>query len=197
MKKFIFFVFALNSIVISAQNVFFETGMNFTNYVYSDSKGATNDNIDPGTGVYIRAGLGYLAYRSSFSYGISLNQFNATGGNNFDLYDWKVTHMGAFTQWYRYFNDDETFGFNLALELSTMLNGKQTLGEQSFNLFDYDEFTGVWVNPRFGLGYQVISTRTTFLEVGYSFQLGFNISGGGSEKLSFYTHQLGMKLNLN
>ena len=196
MKKYILFGFMLTATSLSAQNVFFETGMNFTSYAYADNDGNSNDNIEPGTGVYVRAGLGSIGYRSSFSYGISLNQFNATGGNGFDLYDWKVTHLGAFAQWNRYFNDDKTFGFSAAFEFSTMVSGKQVLGESSFKLSEYDEFKGLWVSPRFGLNYQVISSNSVLLALGYNFQIGLNITGGATESLSFNTHQLGIKLNI-
>ena len=196
MKKYILFGFMLIATSLSAQNVFFETGMNFTSYAYADNDGNSNDNIEPGTGVYVRAGLGSIGYRSSFSYGISLNQLNATGGNGFDLYDWKVTHLGAFAQWNRYFNDDETFGFSAAFEFSTMVSGKQVLGESSYKLSEYDEFKGLWVSPRFGLNYQVVSTNSVLLALGYNFQIGLNITGGATEKLSFNTHQFGVKLNI-
>jgi hypothetical protein len=198
MKKYILFGFMLIATSLSAQNVFFETGMNFTSYAYADNDGNSNDNIEPGTGVYVRAGLGSIGYRSSFSYGISLNQFNATGGNGFDLYDWKVTHLGGFAQWNRYFNDDETFGFSAAFEFSTMVSGKQVLGENSYKLSEYDEFKGLWASPRFGLNYQVVSTNSVLLELGYNFQIGYKIVGSKTttEKLSFNTHQFGVKLNI-
>jgi hypothetical protein len=196
MKKLTLLITILIGTSLYAQDVFLETGMNFTSYAYADNDGNSNDNIEPGTGVYVRAGLGSIGYRSSFSYGISLNQFNATGGNGFDLYDWKVTHLGGFAQWNRYFNDDKTFGFSAAFEFSTMVSGKQVLGESSFKLSEYDEFKGLWANPRFGLNYQVISTNSVLLALGYNFQVGLNITGGATEKLSFNTHQLGIKLNI-
>ena len=195
MKKYILIVFMLISASLSAQNLFFETGMNFTNYAYSNNDGDSNDNIGPGTGVYLRSGLGSIG-SGRFSYGISLNQFNATGGNGFDLYNWEVTHIGGFTQWNRYFNGDKTFGFIAAFELSTMLSGKQVLGESSYNLSEYDEFKGLWASPRLGLNYQIISTNSVILAIGYNFQVGINTTGRTSEKLSFNTHQLGIKLNI-
>lgn len=198
MKKYILFGFMLIATSLSAQNVFFETGMNFTSYSYTNNGGNSNDNIEPGTGVYIRGGLGSIGNKSSYSFGISLNQLNATGGNGFDLYDWRVTHLGAFAQWNSYFNRDKTFGFSAAFETSTMVSGTQVLGERSYKLSEYDEFKGIWVNPRFGLNYQVISTRSVLLELGYNFQIGYKLVGSetATEKLSFNTHQLGIKLNI-
>lgn len=202
MKKLLLALTLIPAVIVAQfgpfeeDGIFFEAGMNFTSYNYSDDKGASNSNIEPGTGVFIRAGLGSIGYNSGFSYGISLNQFNATGGDGLDLYDWKVTHLGGFGQWSRYFTSENKFGFNAALELSTMVSGRQTLGESSYKLSSYDEFKGLWVDPRIGINYRAVTTDSILLEVGYSLQLGYNLTGGSSESLSFFTHQMGIKLNL-
>ena len=195
MKKYLLIILIITYHSYS-QEVFFESGMNFTTYNYSDANGSSNDNIEPGTGVYLRAGLGSIGYNSNVSFGISLNQLNANGGNTFDIYDWKVTHLGLFAQWCKFFNRNETLGFNVGLEFSTMISGKQVLGQNNYKLSDYNEFNGLWTSPRFGIGYQIVSTRSVLMEVGYSFLLGLNISGNSDESLSFSTHQIGLKLNL-
>ena len=170
--------------------------MNFTTYNYKSPGSKTTDNIQSGNGLFLRAGLGSRGNRRKFSYGIALNKYNATGGNGFDKYDWDVTHLGGFAQWTNYFGDDDSFFFNVAFDLSSMIDGKQTLGSQTFKLSEYDEFKGIWGGPRGGFGYQVISTNNTFLEVGYAIQVSLNLSGGSDESLNFTTHQLGIKLNL-
>mgnify|MGYP001260380179 FL=1 len=71
-----------------------------------------------------------------------------------------------------------------------------SLGQNNYKLSDYNEFNGLWTSPRFGIGYQIVSTRSILMEVGYSFLLGLNISGNSDESLSFSTHQIGLKLNL-
>ena len=196
MKKLILFIAILSASCLYAQDVFLELGMNFTTYNYKSPGSKTTDNIQSGNGLFLRAGLGSIGYRSKFSYGIALNKYNATGGNGFDKYDWDVTHLGVFSQWTNYFGDDDSFSFNVAFDLSSMIDGKQTLGSQTFKLSEYDEFKGIWGGPRGGFGYQVISTNNTFLEVGYAIQVSLNLSGGSDESLNFTTHQLGIKLNL-
>ena len=181
---------------LSAQDVFLESGMNFTTYNYKNALSQTTTNIKPGNGVFFRAGLGSIGYRTKFSYGISLNKFNATGGNGFDKYDWDVTHLGGFAQWINYLGEDNSLSFNFAFDLSSMIDGNQTLGNQTIKLSSYDEFKGIWGGPRAGFGYQIISTNKSFLEIGYSIQLSFNFSGNSDETLRFTTHQLGIKLNL-
>ena len=196
MKKLILFIAILSASCLYAQDVFLESGMNFTTYNYKSPGSKTTDNIQSGNGLFLRAGLGSIGYRSKFSYGIALNKYNATGGNGFDKYDWDVTHLGVFSQWTNYLGSEDSFSFNFAFDLSSMIDGKQTLGGQTIKLSEYDEFKGIWGGPRAGLSYQVISTNNTFLEIGYSFQLSLHLSGGSDESLSFNTHQIGIKLNL-
>ena len=102
MKKLTLLIIILIGTSLYAQDVFLETGMNFTSYDYKNANGGTTDNIKSGNGLFLRAGLGSIGFRSKFSYGISLNKFNATGGNGFDKYDWDVTHLGVFSQWTNY-----------------------------------------------------------------------------------------------
>ena len=77
-----------------------------------------------------------------------------------------------------------------------MIDGKQTLGNQTINLSDYDEFKGIWGGPRGGFSYRVVSTNNIFLEIGYAIQISLNFRGGSDESLNFTTHQVGVKLNL-
>ena len=196
MKKLILFIAILSASCLYAQDVFLESGMNFTTYNYKSPGSKTTDNIQSGNGLFFRAGLGSIGYRSKLSYGIALNKYNATGGNGFDKYDWDVTHIGGFAQWTNYFGDDDSFSFNVAFDLSSMIDGKQTLGSQTFKLSEYDEFKGIWGGPRGGFGYQVISKNSTFIEVGYAIQISLNFSGSSGESLNYTTHQVGVKLNL-
>jgi len=196
MKKLILFIAILSASYLYAQDVFLESGMNFTTYDYKSPEGKTTDNIQSGNGLFIRAGLGSIGFISKFTYGVELNNYNATGGNGFDKYDWDVTHLGMFAQWTNYFWDDDSFSFNVAFDLSSMIYGKQTLGSQTFNLSEYDEFKGIWGGTRGGFGYQVFSTKNTFLELGYSIKVCVNFSGGSDESLNFTIHQIGVKLKL-
>ena len=196
MKKLILYIAILSTSCLCAQDVFFESGMNFTTYNYKSAGIKSTDNIQSGNGLFLRAGLGSTGYRSKFSYGVALNKYNATGGNGFDKYDWDVTHLGGFAQWTNYFGDDNTFSFNVAFDLSSMIDGKQTLGNQTINLSDYDEFKGIWGGPRGGFSYRVVSTNNIFLEIGYAMQISLNFRGGSDESLNFTTHQVGVKLNL-
>jgi hypothetical protein len=104
-----------------------------------------------------------------------------------------VTHLGVFSDYILPLNEnkDRVF-FTAGLELSMMINGNQKIGGQSFNLSEYDEFKGLWINPKLGFSYRAFQA----VEVGYFLQFGINTMNSSKEKLSFATHKIGIKLNL-
>ena len=193
MKKLIVILCIFSASVMYGQDVFIETGLNLTKYNYKDPHGYKNDNISPGAGYYLRAGLGNISYNNYLYYGISIQKYNATGGNNTDSYQWDVTHLGAYGDYMLALDGrNESIFFTGGLELSVMINGNQKIGGQSFKLSDYDEFKGIWVSPKLGFSYRAYEG----VEVGYFFQFGLNPMNSSDEKLSFLTHKIGIKLNL-
>ena len=193
MKKLIVIMCIFSAYVMYGQDVFIETGLNLTEYNYKDPQGNNNDNISPGAGYYLRAGLGNIIDNNFLYYGLSIQKYNATGGNNTDSYQWDVTHLGAFADYMLPLDDrGESVFFTGGLELSMMINGNQKIGGQSFNLSEYDEFKGLWINPKLGFSYRAFQA----VEVGYFFQFGLNPMNSSEEKLSFVSHKIGIKLNL-
>ena len=193
MKKLIVILCIFSASVMYGQDVFIETGLNLTKYNYKDPQGNKNDNISPGAGYYLRAGLGNISYNNYLYYGISIQKYNATGGNNTDSYQWDVTHLGAYGDYMLALDGrNESIFFTGGLELSVMINGNQKIGGQSFKLSDYVEFKGIWASPKLGFSYRAYEG----VEVGYFFQFGLNPMNSSDEKLSFLTHKIGIKLNL-
>ena len=90
MKKLIVILCIFSASVMYGQDVFIETGLNLTEYNYKDPQGNNNDNISPGSGYYLRAGLGNIIDNNFLYYGLSIQKYNATGGNNTDSYQWDV-----------------------------------------------------------------------------------------------------------
>ena len=193
MNKLIVILCIFSASVIYGQNVFIETGLNLTEYNYKDPLGNNNDNISTGAAYYLRAGLGKIIENNNLYYGLSIQKYNSAGGNNTDFYEWDVTHLGVFSDYILPLNEnkDRVF-FTAGLELSMMINGNQKIGGQSFNLSEYDEFKGLWINPKLGFSYRAFQA----VEVGYFFQFGLNPMNSSEEKLSFVTHKIGIKLNL-
>ena len=163
MKNFIYLSALLFSSIIGAQNVFFNTGVNMTTYDYSNSSGKNNNNIQSSNGAFYEMGYGIplqfnSRYRGRYSItkikmSLTLNEYNATGGNSLDNYDWKTQYLGFRTN-LEYFILDTDF-FTLALDggvgFELLLNGKQKIGGTTYDLKENDEFKSVFITPKLGL----------------------------------------------
>jgi len=191
MKTFIYISTLLFSSVMGAQNVFFNTGVNMTTYDYSNSSGENNNNIQPSNGAFYEMGYGIPINFSSRGRGdgrysrlkikisLTLNEYNATGGNSFDNYDWQTQYLGLRTN-LEYFILDTDF-FTVALDggvgVELLLNGKQKIGGTTYNLKDHDEFKSIFITPKLGLNLVYNINEAVGLSG------GFNLSKAISAKL--------------
>ena len=197
-----------------SQSLVFKTGLNFTDYDYKNSKNITNSNIDSSTGSFyeigyifeIRTGnfrkrarcslcVSELNYTSS----LSLNQYNAKGGNNIDQYSWDTNYIG----WNNYINysflSQKQFldiSIKGGLGIATIINGKQQMGGQIFDLKYNREFNGLWIYPTIGLNIRYDLFNQTYLSLGYDFTKLFSLNKN-SESLSFNNKQLGFGILIN
>ena len=180
MKNFIYLSALLFSSIIGAQNVFFNTGVNMTTYDYSNSSGKNNNNIQSSNGAFYEMGYGIplqfnSRYRGRYSItkikmSLTLNEYNATGGNSLDNYDWKTQYLGFRTN-LEYFILDTDF-FTLALDggvdgldlvKKLLLQAKDYLFEDGLIVLEvgYDQTEAT---AQFGIdnGYKYIKTIKDF-----------------------------------
>ena len=190
-----------------SQSIFLKSGLNMTSYDYKDSKGNTNENIKPSSGVFYEIGYTmsiktggrgkYRAYgpysRLKASSSISINQYNATGGNLVDSYDWKTNYLG----WnnflnYSFTDQDDLIntGIKFGLGFSTLISGTQRIGGQSFDLMKNQEFNALWFYPMVGLEVKYDLYQDAFLSLGYDYSKLFSLTGKSKEKLSFNNSQI-------
>ena len=86
-------VFALN--FSSAQEVYLNVGRNFTTYDYTNSQGEDNPNIESSSGASYEVGYIFpMGDKFGIAAGITLDQFNATGGNLVNNYSWNTNYLG-------------------------------------------------------------------------------------------------------
>ena len=83
MKNFlscVLIILALN--FTYSQEAYFSMGRNFTTFDYTNSEGNTNDNIEGSSGAAYELGYVFsLSDKLGLAAGLTLNEFNATGGN--------------------------------------------------------------------------------------------------------------------
>ena len=65
-----------------------------------------------------------------------------------------------------------------------------------YKLSEEDEFSGAWLNPRLGLTYNLIDSRSLTLGVIFNFSYSMNLINDTDQKLSFLTNQLGIRFML-
>ena len=212
--KAILYILLFFSFTGFSQSLVFKTGLNFTDYDYKNSKNITNSNIDSSTGSFyeigyifeIRTGnfrkrarcslcVSELNYTSS----LSLNQYNAKGGNNIDQYSWDANYIG----WNNYINysflSQKQFldiSIKGGLGIAAIINGKQQMGGQIFDLKYNREFNGLWIYPTIGLNIRYDLFNQTYLSLGYDFTKLFSLNKN-SESLSFNNKQLGFGILIN
>ena len=206
MKKLLFIFSLLSTPFIQGQNVFFNTGVNITTYDYENSLGGTSDNLQSSTGSFYEIGYaipinfankgrGWGRYsRLKFKTSFTINNYNATGGNNLDNYDWRSQYMGLRTnvEFFILKNDffsaavDGGFGFEF------LSRGKQKIGGETFDLKSNDEFNNLFLTPNLGVNFIYNVTGNLGLSAGFSLSKATSSKGGnGAEKVSFNNSQVG------
>lgn len=213
MKKIIPYLFLFFSFTGLSQSILFKTGLNMTKYEYTNSKNKTNNNIMSSTGSFYE--IGYSIPIKTGNYGkrrgygrnsklyatssVTLNQYNAKGGNNVDAYSWNTNYLG----WNNYLNfsflDKKKFidiSIKGGLGISTIINGKQQIGGEVFDLKFNKEFNGMWISPLIGINLKYDLFNDTYLSLGYDFSKVIS-TNKNSESLSFFNKQLGFGILIN
>ena len=105
------------------QEISIEAGINFSSYIYSNSAGSSNDNIKSDSGLYTRLSFGAIKIRrQKIGYGLSFQQFNATGGDGYENYNWATNYLGGFVQYQKLLYKN-TLGAKLSLDILQLVSG--------------------------------------------------------------------------
>lgn len=203
MKKLITLFIILFSYSLNSQTAFFSTGLNSTSYDYKNTMGNSNDNVQSSSGSFYEIGYSFPLEMSRrtrslgrysrlhFKTALSLNEYNATGGNTIDNYQWDSKYLGLRTDLEYYFLGADLVAVSVdgGLGFEFLLNGKQKIGGSTYNLKDSDEFNGLYLTPRIGLNVSVNISEEVSLITGYSFSKAIS-SKSGDESVSFNNSQL-------
>ena len=197
MKKIFFTILTLCFFNIgTSQEIFIEPGVNFTSYKYKDIDNNTNANVKNAAGISFRVGLSdFSLFNKKFNYGISLQQFNATGGNTIENYDWKTIYTGGFVEHSLPILNDVIY-LRTAIELLFLIEGRQKIGGNTYNLKKEKEMNGFWANPTIGIKSPIVKTNIGSFDFGYNLSYAFKPGNQGSEKLSYVSNQLYLRFNI-
>lgn len=188
---------ALGLNVISAQNVFFNNGLNFTTYDYDISQSENNSNIESSSGYSYEVGYTFmsgLGKKVDIEAAITLDQYNATGGNSVNNYSWKTNYLGiqgVFKYKLIGVSDSSKFGVNInaGVNFNHIIQGEQKINGQTFKLTDQDEFNGLFIKSVVGLQLKYQLMDYIAIGISYNFSKNYGLSGG-DKNLNFNNRQL-------
>ena len=177
----------------NAQEIYLQTGKNFTQYDY---KGNSSDSpsLQAGSGNFYEVGYVMTLNNEKLKYavGLSLNEYNAIGGDINSSYSWNTQYMGidntfsiAFVNW-----KGLQASANGGVGISTLIYGKQNLNGQYLDLSCQKEFKGLWIAPKLGITGSYNVDNDIYLSFGYAYSKSFNVSNSTEEKLSFNNNQI-------
>jgi outer membrane protein OmpA-like peptidoglycan-associated protein len=179
---------------IQAQEVYFYSGKNFTTYDFTNSSGKSNPNLKSGTGAFYEVGYNKnLRYdRFSYSLAVALNEYNNTGGNTANSYNWNTQYLGVQSRlFYSYLKGkDYDLLSTIGLNASSLLSGKQQINGTYYDLTKEKEFTGFLLSPSIGLQFKYNVANLGYVSLGYNYVKSYNLTNSTNQKLGFTTNQL-------
>jgi len=189
-------VFAFNFSL--GQEVYLNVGRNFTTYDYTNTQGDENPNIESSSGNFYEVGYIFpIDNKFKFSTGLTLDQFNATGGNLVNNYSWETDYIGLqgmvrynlleFRQG-RYNFSPFSVIIKAGMNFNHIIDGIQKINGQTFKLSNENEFKGVFIKPVVGLDLQFLFSNNIAINLGYN--LSKNLSFSSKERLNFNNQQL-------
>ena len=191
-KRFLLFLL-LCGYYSFGQGSYIEAGVNNTSYTFSSDYSSEDFNLDSSTGIFLRVGLGEVI--ENLNYGFSYQQFNSLGSLYENTFEWKTNYVGGFLQ-YNIPLLNESLFVHPAIELLTLFSGKQFSFGEVYKLGDQEEFSGMWVSPRFGLTFMAVESRSVTVGVSYNLSYSLNPTNSTEQSLTFMSHQLSIKLGL-
>ncbi|WP_335974151.1 hypothetical protein [Gaetbulibacter jejuensis] len=204
-QQLLFITLLLFTVNLSAQDAFLSMGRNFTTYDFENSEGLSNDKIEGGSGAFYEAGVAFdldnwikgLSYAPS----ITLNQYNASGGDLASAYRWETNYLGLNnTLKLNVLNNSDyiDLSIKMGIGLATIINGQQSINGLTYDLTENDEFKGLWIQPHGGFDIIYFAASDIGIGAGYTFTKAFGGKDDG-QSLSFNNSQLQflIKINLN
>jgi hypothetical protein len=200
-KNYFLLIFLFVSCQLFSQEIYLNIGKNFTKYDYRNLNGKSNPNVQAGTGNFYEVGLAKPLVNKHFVYllGLSLNEYNAIGGNSANSYRWDTKYLGLKGGVsYSFFPNASNVGKNLNFSINGGLKGESIIyGKQEINRVYYDlvhnkEFSGLILVPSIGFELKYFIGSFGFLSLSYDYCHSISISNNSEEKLSFNTNQIGL-----
>jgi outer membrane protein OmpA-like peptidoglycan-associated protein len=123
---------------------------------------------------------------------IALNEYNNTGGNTANSYNWNTQYLGVQSRLYYSYLKGKDYDLlsTIGLNASSLLRGKQQINETYYDLTKEKEFTGFLLSPSIGVQFKYNVTNFGYVSLGYNYVKSYNLTNSTNQKLGFTTNQL-------
>lgn len=176
-----------------AQTVYFKTGINNTAYDFKDQNGEKVSGLVPGIGSSFDLGVGLPFAQDWFKYelGLSLDSYNATGGDQSNNYSWN-TNYGGIKNTISFIPTTGDLGIGVLglIGASKIFNGSQTLNNARYDLKNHPEFDGIFFQAGLGLSVSYNIFNQGFLSLQYDYSKSFRAGQLSEEKLSYLNNRI-------
>jgi hypothetical protein len=195
MRKNLLLAITLFSLTnLYSQEVYFLTGSNFTKYNFESRVGTMSTQLQSGTGTSYEIGYSIPFKKSQFSYsfGATLNAYNAVAGSNVNTYQWDTKYLGG--QCALIYTCTLSKSFNISAKLgsnlSSIIYGKQSSNGILYDITNQKEFSGLLLSTFAGIQTNYTFNNSGYLSLGYGYSNGINITNSLSENLTLKTNQI-------
>ena len=192
-KQISFLLLVFLSIQSPAQDLFFKTGVNQTSYDFRDKNGDKLDGLLPELGQSYQVGLGIplFDYWARYELGLTLDAYNASGGDASNNYHWNTSY-GGIQNSLAFFptSGDLTIGISANLGISKIFNGSQIMNNARYSLRDHPEFNGTILHPGLGLSLAYNILKNGYLSLQYDYARSMRLGDKTEENLSFITNRI-------
>lgn len=204
-KNYFYVFFLLATVPLFSQELYFNTGKNFTKYLYKDENLQLNPNIQSGTGNFYEIGLTkpFIKEKYFYEFGLSLNEYNAVGGNSANSYRWDTQYLGIHggLMYSLLYNKNNPKNLDVllktGLDASTIIYGKQQINGLYYDLINQKEFSGIVLQSSVGIKAKYAIHSFGALSLGYDFCQAVNVTNSSKERLSFSSHQLELGIHFS
>lgn len=177
-----------------SQDVFFKTGVNYTSYSFKDQNGKQIKGLFPGSGSSYELGVGFPIKKDFLKYelGLSLNGYNATGGDIDNNYSWDTNYGGIKNtiSFYPTFPGDLNIGILGIFGASGIISGTQVINNSRYELKNHPEFKGIFLETGLGLLLSYDVSKKGLISVSYDYTNNFGVGQNNEEKLSFNNQRI-------
>lgn len=188
--------------LISAQELFLETGKNSTFFKYQNSQDEALKNLQATSNTYLSAGYRnkFFIEKLKFSIGLQYSNYGAVASDDRvgNYMAWDISYLEpGFSLDYKilsikkaelYLKTGSSVGF--------FLQGTQILNDRVIDLKDEDDFNTTKVDVKFGSGFIYPASQSISLYLQYMYSNGFNQAKNG-ESLKLHNHQVGIGVLIN